>query len=279
MEIWLIQNGVKTGPFQDYEIRNRIADGQIETDQFAWHEGLPGWVKLGEIDLFRDDLERAQRDKKGSFEYVGPVDQMSPPDVVSLSRKRHLARRFWARWLDLMVYTAIWWLLMYVAGRDIGAIILNPWMQLSIYLPWFMIEAWLLHRFGATPGKWLLGIRVVNDDDTTLTLKSSIWRSVRVWIAGIGFGWGLLSVLCQAMSWFTARRIGKPVWDYMGKHKITVVPMSAFKIIILVLLFFTAMQLQTAVRFPHEKEIILKQYPDSRAFFQKGEPWYFPVKD
>jgi uncharacterized RDD family membrane protein YckC len=279
MEIWLIQNGVKTGPFQDYEIRNRITDGQIETDQFAWHEGLPGWVKLGEIDLFRDDLERAQRDKKDTFEYVGPVDQMRPPDVVSLSGKRHLARRFWARWLDLMVYTAIWWLLMYVAGRDIGAIILNPWMQLSIYLPWFMIEALLLHRFGTTPGKWLLGIRVVNDDDTTLTLKSSIWRSVRVWIAGIGFGWGLLSVLCQAMSWFTARRIGKPVWDYMGKHKITVVPMSAFKIIILVLLFFTAMQLQTAVRFPHEKEIILKQYPDLRAFFQKGEPWYFPVKD
>lgn len=279
MEIWLIQNGVKTGPFQDYEIRNRIADGQIEIDQFAWHEGLPGWVKLREIDLFRDDLERAQRDKKDSFEYVGPVDQMRPPDVVSLSGKRHLARRFWARWLDLMVYTAIWWLLMYVAGRDIGAIILNPWMQLSIYLPWFMIEAWLLHRFGTTPGKWLLGIRVVNDDDTTLTLKSSIWRSVRVWIAGIGFGWGLLSVLCQAMSWFTARRIGKPVWDYMGKHKITVAPMSAFKIITFVLLFFTAMQLQTAVRFPHEKEIILKQYPDFREFFEKGEPWHLPMKD
>jgi hypothetical protein len=279
MEIWLIQNGVKTGPFQDYEIRNRIADGQIETDQFAWHEGLPGWVKLREMDLFRDDLERAQRDKKDTFEPRDRVDQLKSPDVGSLSGKRHLARRFWARWLDLMLYTAIWWLLMYVAGRDIGAIILNPWMQLSIYLPWFMIEAWLLHRFGATPGKWLLGIRVVNDDDTNLTLKSSIWRSVRVWIAGIGFGWGLLSVLCHAMSWFTARRIGKPVWDYMGKHKITVVPMSAFKIITLVLLFFTAMQLQTAVRFPHEKEIILKQYPDLREFFQRGEPWHFPVKD
>jgi uncharacterized RDD family membrane protein YckC len=279
MEIWLIQNGMKTGPFQDYEIRNRITDGQIQADQFAWHEGLPSWVKLREMDLFRDDLERAQRDKIESIEPAGSVDWPKPPDVIALSGKRHLARRFWARWLDLMVYTAVWWLLMYAAGRDIGAIILNPWMQLSIYLPWFMIEAWLLHRFGMTPGKWLLGIRVINDDDTPLTLKSSIWRSVRVWIAGLGFGWGLLSVLCQAMSWFTARRIGKPVWDYMGKHKITVVPMSAFKIIILVLLFFTAMQLQTAVRFPHEKEIILKQYPELKEFFQKGEPWHLPVKD
>ena len=168
---------------------------------------------------------------------------------------------------------------MYGVGRDIGAIILNPWMQLSIYLPWFAIEAWLLHKFGTTLGKWLLGIRVVNDDATPLSLRSSIWRSIRVLIAGVGFGWGLLSILCQAMSWFTTRRIGKPVWDYMGKHKITVVPLRPFKIITLIVLFFTAMQLQTAVRFPYEKEIMLKQYPTLKEFFEKGDPWHFPVKN
>jgi uncharacterized RDD family membrane protein YckC len=279
MEIWLIQHGKKTGPFQDYEIRNRINDGQIEPDQFAWHEGLPSWVKLREIELFRDDLERVEQDDKDSPKLHSSVDEVTMPVVVSISEKRHLGRRFWARWLDLMVYTAVWWLLMYGAGRDIGAIILNPWMQLSIYLPWFAIEAWLLHKFGTTLGKWLLGIRVVNDDATPLTLRSSIWRSIRVLIAGVGFGWGLLSVLCQAMSWFTTRRIGKPVWDYMGKHKITVVPLRPFKIITLIVLFFTAMQLQTAVRFPYEKEIMLKQYPTLKEFFEKGDPWHFPVKN
>ena len=279
MEIWLIQHGKKTGPFQDYEIRNRINDRQVEPDQFAWHEGLPSWVKLREVELFRDDLERVEQDNKDSPELHSSVDEVTMPVVVSTSGKRYLGRRFWARWLDLMAYTAVWWLLMYGVGRDIGVIILNPWMQLSIYLPWFAIEAWLLHKFGTTLGKWLLGIRVVNDDATPLTLRSSIWRSIRVLIAGVGFGWGLLSVLCQAMSWFTTRRIGKPVWDYMGKHKITVVPLRPIKIITLIVLLFTAMQLQTAVRFPYEKEIILKQYPELKEFFEKGDPWHFRVKN
>lgn len=283
MEIWLIQHGKKTGPYQDYEIRNRITDGQIEPDQFAWHEGLPGWVKLREIELFRDELKRAEQGGAAITDVDKPIGRVEPPPIVVVhAGKLHLGRRFWARWLDLMVYTAAWWLLMYVAGGDIGAILHNNWILLSMYLPWFAIEAWLLHRFGTTPGKWLLGIRVVNEDDTALTLKSSIWRSIRVMILGVGFGWQLLAVLCQAMSWFTARKIGKPVWDYMGQHKITVVPLRAYKIIALIVLFFTATQLQTAVIWPHSKEVFSefsKKYPEYKEYIEKSEPFHFPVKD
>ncbi|MFN5737802.1 MAG: DUF4339 domain-containing protein, partial [Akkermansiaceae bacterium] len=53
MEIWLIQNGKKTGPFNDYEIRDRISNQLLDSDDYAWHEGLPSWVKLQEIDLFK----------------------------------------------------------------------------------------------------------------------------------------------------------------------------------------------------------------------------------
>lgn len=175
---------------------------------------------------------------------------------------------------------------MYVVGGDIGAMVENYWIQLSLFVPWFAVEAWLLHRFGTTPGKWLLGIQVVNEDGTRLTLKSSIWRSIRVWIAGVGFGWGLLSVLCQAMSWFTARKIGKPVWDYMGQHKITVVPHNGFKIIALIFLLFTAMQLQVAVRGPHDQDNFYKQNrefleknPEFKEFLDSGKQWHLPVKD
>jgi uncharacterized RDD family membrane protein YckC len=279
MEIWLIQHGKKTGPYQDYEIRNRITDGQIDSDEFAWHEGLPGWVKLREIELFCDDLKRAEGESLASFEVDKTLEKVEMPVVVSLSGKRHLGRRFWARWLDLTVYSTVWWLLMYVAGKDIGEIIQSRWSLISMFLPWFAIEAWLLHRFSTTPGKWLLGIRVVNEDETSLTLKSSMWRSIRVWIAGVGFGWGLLAVLCQAMSWFTTRKIGKPVWDFMGHHKINVAPLKPLKVIALILLFFTAMQLQTAVRWPHDKEMILKQYPEFKEYLEKGKPYHFPVKN
>ena len=278
MEIWLIQKGKKTGPFQDYEVRNRITDGQLDADQYAWHEGLPSWVKLGEIELFRSDLEKLQGQASVPPEFEVPPSSVEQSPVVLTHEKRHLARRFWARWLDLMLYATVWWLLIYLVGRDIGAAMRSDLMKILIFIPWFAIEAWLLHRFGTTPGKWLMGIRVVNEDESELTLKASIWRSIRVLIVGIGFGWGFLSLLCQTMSWFTTRKIGKPVWDYMGKHKIVVTPLGAFRIITLVVLMFIASQLQTAVKGPYMQEEILKQYPEMKEFFEKGNPMYFPVK-
>ncbi len=282
MEIWLIQNGKKTGPYNDYEIRGRISDQQLDANDFAWHEGLPSWVKLQEIDLFKSEFEALKTIKPPPLPTHFPLDRNQD---LAQTKSRYLVRRFWARWFDLKTYLAVWWLMMYMLGGDIGAMVQNRWIQLSLFIPWFAIESWLLHRFGTTPGKWLLGIRVVNEDGTGLTLKSSIWRSIRVWIAGVGFGWGLLVVLCQAMSWFTARKIGKPVWDYMGQHKITVVPHNVFKIIALILLFFTARQLQVAVRGPHDQANFYKQYreffekyPKFREFLDSGKQWHLPVK-
>jgi hypothetical protein len=39
------------------------------------------------------------------------------------------------------------------------------------------------------------------------------------------------------------------------------------------------MQLQVAVRGPHDQEIFLQEYPDFKEFFEKGKPWHFPIKD
>lgn len=283
MEIWLIQNGKKTGPFNDYEIRDRISERQLEADDYAWHEGLPGWVKLQEIELFKNEFEAAKKILPPPLPKHFPAGLDQDP---SNKKGRYLLRRFWARWLDLMVYFAAWWLLMYVAGGNIKALILSQWVQLSLLLPWFVIESWLLHRFGTTPGKWLLGIRVVNEDGTALSLKAAIKRSVFVWIAGLGFGWQLLPLLCQLMSWFTTRSTGKPVWDHIGQHKVTVVPMSAFKIIAMIVLFISAMQLQSAVRWPHDREIFIKangelfeKYPEFKKILEDGKQWHLPVKD
>lgn len=100
-----------------------------------------------------------------------------------------------------------------------------------------------------------------------------------VWIAGMGFGWGFLTALCHVMSWFTARNIGKPVWDHIGQHKVTVVPVNAVRIIALIFLFIAAMQLQVAVRGPHDQEIFLQAYPELKKFFEIGKPWHLPIKD
>ncbi len=222
--------------------------------------------------LPREYLERAGalRDKKAA--------ETSGEEPTDKGGKKYLMRRFWARWMDLTCYCALWWLGMYLVGQDIRAAIENPWLFLIIYLPWFIFEAFLIHKFGTTPGKWLLGIRVVNEDGSSLSLKQGIWRSLRVMVTGVGFGWGLLALFCQLMSWTTTRRIGKPVWDFIGKHRLEVKPVNPLGILVVIGLFIAAMQLQMAVRFPHERERMLKQFPQMEKYLQKESVYQFPVK-
>ncbi|MFM2198391.1 MAG: hypothetical protein RLZZ505_1823 [Verrucomicrobiota bacterium] len=272
MEIWLIVNGKRSGPYPDYDIRSRIEHGEMSRDEMVWHEGLPEWTPVGELELFRNSID------KQAQEILPPPLPEVYLDVSVEKPKPHLARRFWARWTDLTVYSAFWWLGMYLGGRDIGVAIGNLWLLITLFLPWFAIEAWLIHRFGTTPGKWLMGLKVSNEDGSRLVLKESVWRSLRVMITGVGFGWGLLSVLCQAMSWFTTRRLGKPIWDYMGNHKVVAETLKPLRIVALVFLFVAAAQLQMAVRGPHEEKIMVEQFPQYKEFFERSDKWYFPER-
>ena len=47
MEIWLIINGKRSGPYPDYEIRSRIEHGEITSEEIVWHEGLAEWTPIG----------------------------------------------------------------------------------------------------------------------------------------------------------------------------------------------------------------------------------------
>lgn len=273
MEIWLIVNGKRSGPYPDYEIRGRIEHGEMTPEEMVWHEGLPEWTPVGELELFRNSLAQ-----QAPAPVPPPLPKAYTEATADAKPKAHLARRFWARWTDLTLYSALWWLGMYLGGRDIGSAIGNLWLLISMFLPWFAIEAWLIHRFGRTPGKWLMGLKVSNEDGSPLALKEAIWRSLRVMITGIGFGWGLLAILCQAMSWFTTKRLGKPIWDYLGNHKVEAEPISPFRTVALVLVFIGAAQLQMAVRGPHEEKIMVEQFPQYKEFFERSDKWYFPVK-
>jgi uncharacterized RDD family membrane protein YckC len=273
MEIWLIINGKRSGPYPDYEIRSRIEHGEITSEEIVWHEGLAEWTPIGELELFRNSLE-----KQAPTSVPPPLPKAYTEATAGAKPKAHLGRRFWARWMDLTLYSALWWLGMYLGGRDIGSAIGNLWLLIPMFLPWFAVEAWLIHRFGTTPGKWLMGLKVSNEDGSALALKESVWRALRVMITGIGFGWGLLAILCQTMSWFTTRRLGKPIWDYMGNHKVEAEPLKPLRTVVLIIVFIGAAQLQMAVRGPHEEKIMVEQFPQYKEFFERSEKWYFPVR-
>ncbi|MCU0750577.1 MAG: RDD family protein [Akkermansiaceae bacterium] len=286
MDIWIIQDGEKTGPIHDFEVRKKIESGELEGGTPAWHEGLPAWKPLREIELFQREFENPVRDY-GDFR-EDPPDSPHPapaspaatiPQVLPDAEGPHSVRRFWARWFDLGLYSALWWLVMALVGRDITATLTNPWVLLMHYVPWFVLEAFLIHRFGTTPGKWLLGLKVVNDDGSLLSLGAATHRSSRVLFLGIGFGWDIVCIICQIMSFFTARRLGRPLWDHAAGHKVIATPINPLPLISYIFAFFAAFMIKSIIIIPAAIELRAKndpefkrQYEELKKAFENGPP-------
>jgi len=280
MEIWIVQNGEKVGPIHDYEVRRKIEAGELTRDIPAWHEGLDAWRPLGEIALFKDEFD---------WVHLGDLDATPTPEEEELAMPgvarpplspsgQMLGRRFWARWLDIHVYIALWWLCMWASGRNIESVLGNIWIMVVQLVPWFIVESILIHRFGATPGKWLLGMRVANIDGTPLNLAAATLRSFRVLVGGIGFGWSLLALFCQALSFFTARRLGNPLWDQAGGHRVQAKPLVAWRIITVICIFFAALQLQMAVIAPYVLKSAAETFPFLKEELEKNPPWHLPPR-
>lgn len=266
---WLIRDGEKTGPFSLGEIARRIRAGELTAADPAWRGGMSSWMPLGQIAELRGVFEE---DKTHGLEpdhadpYLHPTSTGPPP----LPRTNPIYRRFWARWLDIQTYNALWWLAFSAAGQDIKSFYLSPWLALVQLVPWFLIEAACLHLFATTPGKALLGLRVVNRDGSRLSLGSSLRRSFRVLVMGIGFGWSLLCPVCQAMAWFTVRRTGGALWDLPGGQKVEARPVSAWRIAACAVLFVAVMQILGMVLSPVIVELMGNDFPWLRKAYEQS---------
>jgi uncharacterized RDD family membrane protein YckC len=281
MDIWIIRDGEKFGPLHDFEVRRKIIDGEFTATTPAWHEGLEAWKPLAEIPLFSREFELLATDQ-GFEPCLNPISPPVRPDAPQtpppLPSKPIFIRRFWARWFDLTLYSGVWWLAMWAAGQNIEAALRNPWVMFFQYVPWFALEALLIHYHATTPGKWLLGLKVVNLDSTRLDLAASTRRSMRVLFTGIGFGWYFLSVFCQGMSYFVAKRLGNTLWDQSGGHRVESALLTPLRIGTFVLLFFGAVQLQMIVISPYLLEEAGKNLPTVKKAYEDNPPWHLPKR-
>ncbi len=275
MDIWIINHGEKSGPFPDYTVRAKIASGAFNADTHAWHEGLTKWTPLKEIPLFEREFSEPAVCSTPEIPPSGSESKRDgqPSDFAGMETAARpqcrAIRRFWARWLDLYLYAGLWWFAMWVLGHDIQALLSNLPLMLMIYLPWFGLEVLMIHLVGTTPGKWLLGLRVINQDGSLLSLTQSLQRSLRVFFLGIGMGWEIMALICQAISLYHTRRNGAPLWDAAGQHIVTCTPLRPLRVTTYVLVLFAALQLQSAVLGPYIREILVQRFPELRESLQE----------
>ncbi len=241
MKIWLLENGERTGPHEIYDIRDRITNDELHADTPAWYEGAEGWVTLGDVATYSSyfkkppSTEALHEEEKLTSELIDSLEKElastdSKPDSPSFKNEPlHPIRRFFARILDISLYT----ILLYIVKVQMG---INPLVvdsvtkELLFQIPYLLLDGFALSYIGTTPGKWLLNIRLRANDGQRLDVTTSLIRSVRVWV--LGFAMQSPFVLISIpFSWFIATKYGKFLWD-IPKNNIThCAPLTTAKLI------------------------------------------------
>ncbi|MCD8086481.1 MAG: MerR family transcriptional regulator [Clostridiales bacterium] len=111
----------------------------------------------------------------------------APPELDVVPKVTAPWRRYFARFFDLSLYRTLWWCFLALGFRvnmvQRNAGVLDTVIALLLLLA---LEPLMLHFFGTTPGKWLLGLSVTDEEGRKLSCSAALERSWTVLWRGYG---------------------------------------------------------------------------------------------
>lgn len=168
----------------------------------------------------------------GSIKYGGAArTRPGAPDWWHGLRSPGPWRRFFARCIDGLIYSVP------IAALTVLVFRINPGSESfgGKVLDWLLGAAALLiaeplclHFFGATPGKWLLGISVRGWDGEKLSVREAFSRTFKVFVYGMGIGIPIASLVTYILAYRRELLDRDQPWDAeYGRWIITCVPKGA----------------------------------------------------
>jgi len=242
MDFYLTQNGSQRGPFRVFQVKEMLDRGEASPTDLGWHSGLDTWRPLREIDAIAPYLpssappplptEADGADKTSWSETPpSPAPTITMEDSVRGFRppiadnKWHLfGRRALPRFLARCFDTMLWFALVCGAGAATGLLpptaftfptLIGFWFVPLQSLAWVGVEAWLLSRFGTTPGKWLFNLHLRSVDGGLPPFMNALKRAFFIWVFAWGLGhsqWALFGSLISLMLFL---QNGRMVWDHL----------------------------------------------------------------
>ena len=126
-------------------------------------------------------------------------------------------RRFFARTLDsALVSLLLWTVLALVFRVNIARVPgLVDWLlglvQWGVLIP---AEGLLLSKWGTTPGKWIMGIRMEHVDGRRLTFGEAAGRAWRIFTRGMGWTIPIYNLYRLWRSYRAVKETGEAEWDW-----------------------------------------------------------------
>ena len=110
-------------------------------------------------------------------------------------------RRYIARSFDFLLCSLPWQLALNAAGVDTRGRLGSIWLAVLGMVTMLVLEPLLLHLFGTTPGKWLMGLRVTDENGKTLSFAAAWRRTWRVLWYGYGACIPIYSIIRTYSCW------------------------------------------------------------------------------
>jgi uncharacterized RDD family membrane protein YckC len=185
---YLAREGQRHGPFSLEEAKEQLKRAFFTAEDLAWYPGAPGWKRVAEIPWLAEAAVTETPPEPPKTRPAGP-----PPGVVVAK----LVPRLAAGILDLLLVS--------MAARftepdlDGGAGVSD--FLFFFYLVSLVILYWAYHTlaesspYQATLGKWLAGLKVVNEKGDRLSPGQAGLRSLLKIFSLVPLGLGLLPIL------------------------------------------------------------------------------------
>ncbi len=124
-------------------------------------------------------------------------------------------RRYFARTLDLALYSLPWFMFCQFILRWKGdsSLLFNI---IAAYMSWlfvFLIEPILLSKLGTTPGKWIFGLEIRDENGQKLRYDAALSRTFGVFKIGAGFNIPLFNIFTQYESFVACKQNRILEWD------------------------------------------------------------------
>lgn len=259
MRIYWIAEGKQCGPVTVPDMLAKLQLGELQPDTLGWHSGCKGWAPLHQLPALAEyfeeeaaapDIKLAYKDGKLSESDLPPVTQ-----TVSL----HLALpkplwRFFARMVDMALYATLTLGAMYFMQVPYRSYF-HPG-NIFFWLPMFVIEALMMCKWGTTPGKCWLGIRL-KCLRGRISFATALARCGLVFTLGLGCAFPLIAPIMLLFSYVSVQRRGVAVWDiYSAVLPIVERPLVSIQKLLVPLFLVLAFYLCSAYMLPWMPDII-----------------------
>jgi len=131
--------------------------------------------------------------------------------------------RFLARKIDMVIYMILAMIPIVIFFVVLGLLGVSETLVDSLFFSLLMgsvflllmvsIEAVVLFWWETTPGKKLLNIKVIKQDGESLDFGDAFERTARLWLAGLGLGLPVISILTQIYSYTNLVEEKSTYWD------------------------------------------------------------------